>query len=120
MVALCQVTASSNSATEILNPWRSFLFEAADHLPPVLQRVRLLDVQFKRERNNGHGYPSAVCAAAINSSGFIAARELHWTNPLRQDASPRNCRQGEHSGWWKRLVLRGPVGRKRWGNAGPK
>ena len=99
MVALCQVTASSNSATEILNPLRSFSFEAANNLAPVLERVRLLNVQFKRERNNGHSYPSAICAAVINSAGFIAARELHWTNPLRHEASPRNCRQGEHSGW---------------------
>jgi hypothetical protein len=82
-----------------IEPVTKFLFEAANHLAPVLERVRLLDVQFKRERNNSHSYPSAVCAAVINSSAFIAARELHWTNPLRQDASPRNCRQGEHSGW---------------------
>src|SRR5271156_5229935 len=94
------------------------LFQAAHHLPPVFQRVSLLDDQFQGERNNSHVYASATWAAAMNSAGVIAASELHWMSPLRQGAFPRRCRHGEHSGWWKRLLLPGPVGRKRCGCAG--
>src|ERR1700677_891523 len=96
------------------------LFEAADHLAAVLERVSLLDLQFNCEGNNSHAYASATCAAAMNSAGPIAASELHWISPLRHALSPRSCRHGEQAGWWKRVLLPGPVGRKRWGNAGPK
>ena len=75
--------------------------------------MSLLDDEFQPKRNDGHRYANAIWAAAMNSAGCIAANELHCVNPFRHAALLRSCRQGEHSGWWKRLVLRGLVGLKR-------
>jgi hypothetical protein len=55
MVADCHTTASSSSATETLKPWRNLVLERAHHLPPVLERLGVLDADFEGQLGDGHG-----------------------------------------------------------------
>jgi len=47
VVADCQVTASSISATETLNPWRNWSLSDPTTCPPVFQRLRVFDADFE-------------------------------------------------------------------------
>ena len=73
-VARFQTSASSSSATEMLKPWRSLSLRRAHRLPPVLQRLRMLDGEFQRQGCDRHPYTSAISLAGLARMGAIPCR----------------------------------------------